>query len=128
MPRPFPPKRLRRRIFGQLWMLALQFILGMLLNLLDNPIQGLGHLLYVIILVLHIINAIGLVEGGVYVGLRYSRKLAWWAAAAVTLTFVSGILTVRTQQDVWSFAMACGFIVSAWLYGMLYVGADRQIR
>jgi hypothetical protein len=109
-------------------MLALQFVLGMLLNLLDDPTKGGGHTVYVSMLVLHIINAIGLAEGGIYIGLRHPQRLAWWAAAVVALTFTSGILTVRTQQDAWSFAMACGFIVSAWLYGMLYVAADRKPR
>lgn len=130
MLKAFTPARLRRRTFGQLWMLALQFILGMVLNLLDNPSGGIGHPVYVTVLVLHILNAIGLLEGGIYIVLRQPlpRRLAWWATAATLFTLLSGILTVRTGQDIWSFAMACGFIVSAWLYGMLYVAADRKAR
>lgn len=111
-------------------MLALQFILGMVLNLLGNPSGGIGHPVYATVLVLHILNAIGLIEGGAYIALRQPppRRLAWWATVAVLLTLLSGVLTVRTGEDLWSFAMACGFIISAWLYGTLYVATDRKAR
>ena len=61
---PFTLPQFRRRVFGQLWMLALQFLLGMLLNLIGSESTGAWHTAYVTVLIIHILNAIGLVEGG----------------------------------------------------------------
>lgn len=126
--KPFTPQKFRRRVFGQLWMLVLQFVLGMALNLVGEESAGARHTLYDVVLVAHILNAIGLIEGGVYIALKYSSKLSWWAAVAILATLTSGILTQFTKNDAWSFAMASGFIVSMWLYGMLYVRADRALK
>lgn len=125
---PFSPKYFKRRVFGQLWMLALQFVLGMLLNVMGSDAGGTQHTLYVVILIAHIINAIGLVEGGLFIALKERSKLAWYAALAVTITFFSGVLTARTGSDAWSLVMAIGFLISSWLYVMLYLKADRQLR
>jgi len=122
----FTGQRLRRRIFGQLWMLALQFILGMLLNMLGADSTGTKHTVYMVILILHIINAIGLVEGGIYIILKEKSTLSYYAAVAIIVTFCCGVLTTFTQNDIWSFAMACGFLVSSWLYGVLYIHEDRR--
>lgn len=126
--KPFTPAYFRRRVFGQLWMLALQFILGMLLNLIGNEASGIKHTMYVIILTAHIVNAIGLVEGGLYIALKEQSRLAWLAAAGIAVTSLGGLLTVLTQMNWWSFVMACGFLASSWLYVMLYIKADRQSR
>lgn len=109
-------------------MLALQFGLGMALNLLDGGTVGAAHITYSVVLVLHIVNAIGLVEGGTYIALKERSVLSWRAALAVCVTFCAGVLTVLTRQDIWSFAMACGFLASAWLNVALYVRADRACR
>ena len=34
---------------------------------------------------------------------------------------------VLTEQDIWSFVMACGFLAATWLKGMLYLQADRRL-
>lgn len=125
-PRPFPPKKFRRRVFSQLWMLALQFILGMVLNLIGNGTLGASHTVYNVALVVHILNAIGLVEGGIYIALKEHSQLSWWAAIALSITFCGGVLTMRTGQDIWSFVMACGFLASSWLHVVLYMRADRS--
>lgn len=125
---PFNPQKFRRRVFGQLWMLGLQFLLGMVLNILGETTAGAWHTIYVIVLIAHIINALGLVEGGIYIALKEQGRLAWWAAAAVVVTFSGGVLFVRTGQDAWSLAMACGFLATSWLYGMLYIRADRRVQ
>lgn len=126
--KPFSPGKYRRRVFSQLWMLALQFVLGMLLNLTGSEAAGTKHTFYIVVLVLHILNAIGLVEGGLYIALRAPSKLAWWSAIIVTATLCSGVLTAMTGRDFWSFVMACGFLASGWLYGLLYMQADRLYK
>lgn len=125
---PFTPKKFLRRVFSQLWMLALQFILGMVLNLLGNDTRGLSHAAYNATLVIHILNAIGLLEGGIYIALKKRSRLSWWAAATITITFCGGVLTMLTELNAWSFVMACGFLASSWLYVVLYMRADRAMR
>lgn len=126
--KPFTPQKFRRRVFSQLWMLALQFVLGMGLNVIGREASGVKHTIYVVVLVVHILNAIGLVEGGIFIGLKAPSRLAWWTTAALTIALGAGILTARTGSDVWSFVMACAFLISAWLYVMLYVQADRALH
>ena len=109
-------------------MLALQFILGMLLNVIGSDTQGTLHTIYVAVLVAHILNAIGLVEGGLFIVIKERSRLAWYAALAVTFTLFSGVLTARTDSNIWSFVMAAGFLVTSWLYFVLYLKADRQLR
>lgn len=125
--KPFTPKRFRRRVFSQLWMLALQFLLGMLLNFIGADATGTNHTIYIIVLILHILNALGLVEGNIYIALKEKSKLSWYAVGALIITFCAGILTVFTKQDIWSFVMACGFLASCWLNGMLYIQADHEV-
>lgn len=125
---PFTPAYFHRRVFGQLWMLALQFVLGMLLNLIGSEAPGAEHTIYITVMIVHIVNAIGLVEGGLYIALRELSRLAWVAAAAMGAAFLGGVLTVLTQRDWWSFVMACGFLVSSGLYVLLYIKADRQVN
>lgn len=124
----FTPKKFRRRVFSQLWMLALQLLLGMVLNIVGSETSGASHVAYNVVLVIHILNAIGLVEGGIYIGLKQPGRVAWSAAAALSIALVAGILIVRTDQDIWSFVMACGFLASAWLNGILYLRTDRVYR
>lgn len=121
----FTPRKFCRRVFGQLWMLALQFVLGMILNLIGWQATGVEHVIYNSVLIVHVLNAIGLVEGGIYIALKEQSKLSWWSAAAIAVTFSGGVLTVLTKQDIWSFVMACGFLTSSWLYVVLYIRADR---
>jgi uncharacterized membrane protein (DUF485 family) len=80
------------------------------------------------VLAVHILNALGLVEGAIYIVWKRPSRLAWWTTIVLALTFMSGVLTVRTEQDSWSFVMAIGFVASAWLNGVLYVRADRQLH
>lgn len=125
--KPFTPRKFRRRVFSQLWMLALQFILGMILNLIGSDTRGVSHTAYNATLAVHILNAIGLVEGGIFIAAKEQSKLSWWAVTAISVTFVGGVLTVLTGQDLWSFVMACGFLISSWLYVVLYMRAYQAI-
>lgn len=125
--KPFAPIKFRQRVFSQLWMLALQFVLGMLLNLIGGETTGTKHTLYIIVLIIHTLNAIGLVEGSIYIALKERSRLSWWTTVTLFVTFCSGIFMVLTRQDIWSFVMACGFLASSWLHGMLYIEADRRL-
>lgn len=125
--KPFTPKKLKSRVFSQLWMLALQFVLGMALNLIGTDTTGPSHTLYTVILVTHILNAIGLVEGSIYILIKEKDKLSIYIVTALCITLSAGILTVFTRQDIWSFAMACGFILSSWLTVLQYIQADRKL-
>ena len=126
--KPFTPHRYRRRLFGQLWSLALQFLLGMILNFIGSDTHGASHAFYVGVLVVHILNAVGLVEGAIYIALKAPSRLAWWASGVTVAALAAGVLTSMTGQDGWSFVMACGFIASAWLHVILYVQADRAVQ
>ena len=97
-----------------------------MLNLIGAEATGAKHTIYTVALVTHIINAIGLVEGGLFIALKEQSKLSWWATLAITITFCGGVMTVMTRQDAWSFVMASGFLASSWLYGMLYLAAERR--
>lgn len=125
---PFTPKKFRSRVFSQLWMLALQFLLGMLLNLIGSDATGTNHIIYIIVLILHILNAIGLVEGNIYIALKEKSKLSWYAVGALSITSCAGVVIVWTKQDIWSFVMAVGFLVSCWINGILYIQADRRVN
>lgn len=122
------PRRYRRRIFGQLWTLAVQFALGMVLNLVGSEAVGGMHGIYIAALILHIVTAIGLIEGAIYIIFKAPSRLNWLTLGVLALTFVSGLLTVWTGQDAWSLVMAAGFGLTGWLYGMAYVRADRVLR
>lgn len=124
----FTPDTLRRRVFGQLWSLALQFVLGMLLNFIGSDATGTKHVISNVILALHVLNGIGLIEGGIYIALKERSGLAWRAAWAMVVAFGAGIMTMITKQDAWSFVMSVGFIGGAWLYVMRHVRADRTLR
>jgi hypothetical protein len=119
--KPFMPGRYRRRVFSQLWMLALQFVLGMTLNLFGSGTKNGWQTLYTVILVLHILNALGLLEGAIFIALKSPSRVAWGAAIAIFLTCCAGTLTVLTGADAWSFVMAIGFLASCWLTVMLYL-------
>lgn len=121
-------QRLRRRIFGQLWTLAVQFVLGVVLTIIGSEATGNGHVVYIVVFVLHVVTAIGLIEGAVYIVVKAHSRLNWAILVVLALTFVSGGLTVWTGNDMWSFVMAVGFLGVGWLYGIAYVRADRALR
>lgn len=120
-------KKYRRRIFSQLWMLGLQFLLGMTLNIIGEDTAGASHYFYVVILVIHILNAIGLAEGGLFIAIKRPTRLAWWGAVTVFATLCAGTVYVLTWVDIWSFLMAVGFLAASWQYIALFVIADRQL-
>lgn len=128
--KPFTPEKLRRRTLGQLWQLGLQFVLGMILNIVGSDTRGASHMLFVVVLLLHVLNGIGLVEGNLYIALKEKTNISWWAFAAVTTSLGAGVLTeaMPTITDVWSFVMAVGVVPAVWLNGTIYLWADRRLR
>jgi hypothetical protein len=126
--KPFTPEKLQRQILGQLRMLSAELILGMALNLIGEDSTGVMKTVYLVALALHILIAFGIVGGAITIAVKEKSSLAMWAAVLAGSTLVSGMLTEALKQDVWSFVMACGFLITGWMYGVLYVRVDRQIR
>jgi hypothetical protein len=123
--------KLRGQSIGLLSMLGIQFILGMLLNLfvdlpknasLSSAIKNGGG----IILVLHILVAVGLLLGSVILVIRaYNAKnRPWLIASLVGALGIIGALTngfafVSSNNDVDSFIMAIGFMIAATAYSTI---------
>jgi Ca2+/Na+ antiporter len=117
----------------QVMMLSAQFLLGMALALIGQPSEttGLAHTAGNVLVGLHVLVAIALVAMAVRAirGARDSgetaRRLARLAAVMIGLTFVTGVITMITKNNWWSYAMAVGFLAALLLYGSLLVQAQR---
>ena len=115
----------RHQVIG----LALQFLLGMAVNLLGLPSQttGTAHAATTAFLVAHIAVAAGLLANAYIVVLFAARAgsrwrgSALWGAAAIVVTLAAGILTLSTKSNWWSYAMAAGFISSLLIYGGILI-------
>ncbi len=103
------------------------FLLGMVVNLTGLPSQtsGAAHLASLAFLAAHVLIAVGLVAGTVmllraaaHLGGRW-RSQAITGAAAITVAFATGILTMVTGSNWWSYAMAAGFIAALLAHGSL---------
>ncbi|WP_285114189.1 hypothetical protein [Leifsonia sp. fls2-241-R2A-40a] len=129
-----PSESLRRRSREALSALALQFLLGMAANLIGEPDGGFVAVVDTIIIILHILIAIGLVVVAVRVLLAarqagVGQRLALWGLVVISLTFLAGVATVVFGSDWASYLMACGFLVAAALYGGTFIasyGGSRQ--
>lgn len=116
----------------QLGFLSAQFLLGMALRTVGQPFEttGAAHTASIVLLWLHVAVAIGLLGGAVMViraargGGKRPLQLALSAAALICLTFITGVITVITKNDWWSYTMAAGFLASLLLYGHLLVRAQ----
>jgi hypothetical protein len=124
---------LATRAHAQLNMLTVMFLLGMAVNLVGLPSEATGSAKAItsVLLGLHILIAIGMIVGAILTirvatqqGSDY-RKLAHWGGVATGFAFIAGAITVATDNSWWSYAMAFGFIASAWIYGLLYVRAKQ---
>jgi hypothetical protein len=115
-----------RAILG---MLIIQFLLGMSVNLIGSPGSGLTKTLDDIILILHILIAIGLVIAAVFT-IRTAAKLGGqWprltrtGASGIGLAFIGGLGTMASQGSLsnWlSYLMSIGFILAFAGYGLLF--------
>jgi heme A synthase len=110
--------------------LSAQFLIGMALALIGPPSQttGAAHIVSEVLLGPHILVAVGLIAAAAQTirfarGSGRQRQLAYGGAAAIVLTIGTGILTVITNNNWVSYAMAAGFITSLLVYVSLLVQA-----
>lgn len=119
--------RINKQTRDQLGGLTAMFLLGMGVNLIGLPSQVTGgaNTATSIILSLHVLIAFGLLAGATVTVIRAKTsvymKQSWIGLAAIILTFSFGVMTVATENNWWSYAMSIGFIVSFWIYGLLFV-------
>lgn len=120
--------RLMRRSREALSALAVEFLLGMIVNLLPDD-GTVAPVLHAAALGLHVLVGIGVVVVAVRV-LGAARqedvvvRQAGWALVAVAATFIAGVLTVVLHSEWLSLLMAAGFLASTLMYvRMLLVGA-----
>lgn len=121
-PTPSPTESLRRRSREALSALALQFLLGMAANLIGEPKGTFAIVVDTIIVILHILVAIGLVVISIRLLLAarragVGRRLALWGLIVIVITFLAGVGTMVTGNEWASYVMAAGFLVAAALYG-----------
>jgi hypothetical protein len=114
----------------QVMALSAQFLIGMALALIGPPSQttGAAHTASEVLLGLHILVAAGLIAAAAQIirvtrGSDRQRQLAYGGAAAIVLTVGTGVLTVITNNNWLSYAMAAGFITSLLVYVGLLVQA-----
>lgn len=126
----------RRPAWHQVMGLSVQFLLGMAVSLIGQPSEttGTAHTASNLLLGLHVLLAAGLVANAVMVlraatnGSGQQRQLARWGAVLIGLTFVTGVLTLITKSNWWSYGMAIGFISSLGLYVKLLARAASPAR
>ena len=123
----------RRHARHQVMGLAAQFLLGMAISLIGQPSEttGVAHAASNLLLGLHVLIAAALIAGAAGViraarGSHRHRRLAHLGAAAIAVTFCTGVTTLITKNDWWSYAMATGFIVSLLLYVSLLIQATSD--
>ncbi|CAM5470486.1 hypothetical protein [Leifsonia shinshuensis] len=119
---PTPSEALRRRSREALTALAVQFLLGMAANLIGDPKGTFAIVVDTIIVILHILVAIGLVAVSIRVLLAarkagLGQRLALWGLIVIVITFLAGVGTMATGSEWASYLMAVGFLVAAALYG-----------
>ncbi|WP_374008212.1 hypothetical protein [Leifsonia sp. LS-T14] len=121
---------LRRRSREALTALAVQFLLGMAANLIGEPEGTFVVVVDTIIVILHILVAIGLVVIAVRALLAaraagVGQRLASWGLVVIIVTFLAGVGTMITGNDWASYVMATGFLVAAALYGGTFFASYR---
>jgi hypothetical protein len=118
----------RHQVMG----LASVFLLGTAVTMLGLPSRtsGPAHLASMAFLAAHALIALGLVVGtvmllraAVRLGGRWRRQ-AIAGATAITVAVAAGSLTVITESNWWSYAMAVGFIAALLAYGSLLLPAS----
>ena len=119
---PSPTDALRRRSREALSALALQFLLGMAANLIGEPKGTFAIVVDTIIVILHILVAIGLVVVSIRLLLAaraagVGQRLAVWGLVVIGITFLAGVGTIASGSEWASYVMAVGFLVAAALYG-----------
>ncbi|MGO4592314.1 hypothetical protein AB4Z18_00700 [Leifsonia sp. 2TAF2] len=125
-----PAANLRRRSREALAALAVQYLLGMAANLIGEPESTFVIVVDTIIVILHILIAIGLVVVSIRVLLAaraadVGQRLALWGLIVIVVTFLAGVLTISFGSDWASYVMAAGFLVAAALYAGTFLASYR---
>lgn len=128
-----PAAHLRRRSREALAALAVQYLLGMAANLIGEPDSTFVRVVDAIIIILHVLIAIGLVVVSVRVllaarGAGVGERLAVWGLVVMVITFLAGVLTISIGSDWASYVMAAGFLVAAALYAGTFLASYRLDR
>ncbi|MGN7797409.1 hypothetical protein [Leifsonia sp. 22587] len=121
---------LLRRSREALVALAVQYLLGMAANLIGEPDSALVGVIDTIIVILHVLVAVGLIVVAIRALLAaraagVGQRLALWALVVIVLTFLAGVLTITLGSDWASYAMATGFLVAAALYAGTFLASYR---
>ena len=125
-----PAENLRRRSREALSALAVLFLLGMGANLIGEPSGTFAIVVNTIIIILHILIAIGLVVVSIRLLLAaraagLGQRLALWGLIGVIVAFLAGVGTVISGNGWASYVMAVGFLVAAALYGATFIASYR---
>jgi hypothetical protein len=121
------PTLLRRRSREALSALSVEFLLGMIVNLLPDDTRVLSS----IVLGLHVLIGIGIIVVAVRLLSTARReglgsREALWGLIAVSITFIAGVLTIVLHSGWFSFIMAAGFLAGVLLYvRTLLIGATH---
>jgi len=123
----------------QTFLLPIQFLLGMWINLFVNIPNPLVSNFFVsgrsVVVILHIINGLAIVSLAVIIIVlttklkaTVARLLSLWAAGFALLAIASGVTFLFFGQiDAFSYSMAVGFVTAAVIYS--FVGrAAMQIK
>jgi heme A synthase len=106
----------------------------MMANFIGTGANGAVLAIGITVVVIHIAVAIALVVVSIMI-IVMARKtgkgdaqIAQLGAVVLVVTFATGILTVITGSNWWSYAMSVGFIGAFLLYGKMYVdGRAAQV-
>lgn len=128
-----PAHALRERTRGQLSMLFAQFLVGLAIARIGLPADtsGFARTVSIVLLGLHLVIAAGLLVGAILSIVIVTRAasfgvgLVWVSAAVVVVTVVSGVVTLVTKNDWWSYLMGAGATLSLPVYGILYLRSTR---
>jgi len=99
-------------------------------NLIGEPEGGFAVAADWVIIILHILIAIGLVVIAVRLLLAARRaqlgqRLAVWGLVVIVVTFLAGVGTMASGSEWASYLMATGFLVAAALYGGTFFASYR---
>ena len=122
-----PPtaETLRRRSREALAALAVQFLLGMAVNLIGIPSGVFAYVVDGILLGLHILVGIGIIVVGIRLQIVAGRiglgeRQALWGMISVSVAFLAGVATF-TGIEWFSYLMAVGFLAASGFYVATYV-------
>jgi|GEM_PF-417347 len=126
---------LERQLQGMLAGLSVQFLLGLALATVAgydaNTYTG-NHMAYQLVLVLHMVVALGLVAGSISLVAATRKRAAkfsgigWAGLVAILVATGSGLARLSVDGEWLTFLMGAGFIAAVALYGRLLGNVLKQ--